>query len=587
MLGTEVYEGIRIEWDVPIKVSDGLILRCDVFRPDDDQQYPVILGATPYGKWLSFQDEVWGGQWKMLTRHEPAINKLSSNRLQNYEFPDPERFVHDGYALVRVDVRGTGRSPGMMDLLSPRETLDYAECIEWAAKQPWSNGKVGLSGVSYLAMNQWQVAALQPPHLSALCIWEGCSDFYREFTRHGGILSLFSDLWFDKYVLPVQHGLGERGWKSHINGEWVSGSQTSDAIELARMRKDWREDVRQHTLSQAEFWQSRLPDFSQIKAPLLSAGNWGGQGLHLRGNIEGYIQAASPQKWLNFHCFEHWTEYYTQTGIALQKKFLAHFLKGEDNGWGSEPRVQMLVRQPEKAFSPRQDNQWPLTGTHWQHHYLHTDGSLQTEPPSSATQLTYKAAGEGLTFLSAPLTSELHVIGPAAANLRISSSTADADLFLVLRLFTPDLKEVTYSGSNDPHTPMSHGWLRASMRKLNPQRSQPHRPYHALDEVQALSPGQLYDVQIEIVPTCFVAPAGYRIGLSLRGRDYEYPGDLSGVNATIGQPFTGVGPFRHTDSADRPPAIFDNQVTMYIDPANPPCLLLPVVPAQPSVRSQV
>ena len=185
-----------------------------------------------------------------------------------------------------------------------------------------------------------------------------------------------------------------------------------------------------------------------------------------------------------------------------------------------------------------------------------------------------------LTFLSAPLTKDLHVIGPAAASLRISSSTTDADLFLVLRLFTPDLKEVTYAGTNDPHTPMSHGWLRASMRKLDLKRSLPYRPDHALDEAQPLSPGQPYDVQIEIVPTCFVAPAGYRIGLSLRGKDYEYPGDLSGVNATIGQPFTGVGPFRHTDSADRPAAIFENRVTLHIDPVHPPCLLLPVVPAQ-------
>ena len=195
----------------------------------------------------------------------------------------------------------------------------------------------------------------------------------------------------------------------------------------------------------------------------------------------------------------------------------------------------MLVRQPGKDFSPRQDDQWPLTGTDWSRLYLHTDGSLQTDRPAAASQLTYDAMGDGLTFLSAPLTKELHVIGPAAANLRISSSTADADLFLVLRLFTPDLKEVTYSGSNDPHTPMSHGWLRASMRKLDPERSRPHRPYHALDEEQALSPGQLYDVQIEIVPTCFVAPAGYRIGLSLRGRDYEYPGHSQALGPSATQ----------------------------------------------------
>ena len=181
-------DGMRIDWDAPIEMDDGAVLRCDVFRPDEAGKYPVILAAGPYGKWLSFQDEVWGGQWKMLCKHEPEILRLSSNKYQNYEFADPERFVPDGYALVRVDVRGTGRSPGLMDLLSVRETQDLYQCIEWAAKQPWSTGKVALNGVSYLAMNQWQVAALQPPHLTAMCIWEGCSDFYREFTRHGGDL---------------------------------------------------------------------------------------------------------------------------------------------------------------------------------------------------------------------------------------------------------------------------------------------------------------------------------------------------------------------------------------------------------------
>jgi predicted acyl esterase len=580
MLRSEVYEGIRIDWDVPVEMSDGVTLRCDVFRPDDGGRYPVLMGVTPYGKWLSFQDEVWGGQWKMLTRHEPDILKLSTNRLQNYEFPDPERFVHDGYVLVRVDARGTGRSPGLLDLLSARETQDFHECIEWAAAQSWSKGRVGLSGVSYLAMNQWQVAALRPPHLSALCVWEGCSDFYREFTRHGGILSQFSDLWFDKYVLPVRHGLGERGWKSNINGEWVSGPDTASEEELARTLRDWRQEVRTHRLADAEYWRERLPDFGRIEAPLLSAGNWGGQGLHLRGNVEGFLQAKSPRKWLDFHCFEHWTEYYTQAGVALQKKFFAHFLKDEDNGWGARPRVQMLVRRPGTAFYPREDAQWPLSGTEWTRFYLHPEGSLQREQsPAQAATVEYGALGDGLTFITPPLEQDLHVIGPSSARLRISSSTADADLFLVLRLFTADLSEVTYSGSNDPHTPMSHGWLRASLRKLDAKRSLPYRPYHAMDEVQPLQPGAQYELEIEILPTCFVAPAGYRIALSIRGKDYQYPGDLSGVSAAIGQPFTGVGPFRHTLPEDRPAALFDNRVTLHIDPADPPYLLLPLVPA--------
>ncbi len=576
---SEVRDGMRIDWDVPITMDDGAILRCDVFRSDDDGRHPVLLGAGPYGKWLSFQDEVWGGQWKMLCRHEPEILKLSSNRYQNYEFPDPERFVADGYALVRVDVRGTGRSPGFMDLLSKRETRDLYECIEWAGKQPWATGRVGLSGVSYLAMNQWQVAALQPPHLAAICVWEGCSDFYREFTRQGGILSLFGDLWFEKYVLPVQHGRGERGWRSNINGEWVSGPLTLTDAELAANRRDWRVDARVNRHATDEFWKSRLPDFSKITVPLLSAANWGGQGLHLRGNVEGFLRAKTKQKWLDFHCFEHWTEFYTRAGVDLQKRFFGYFLKDQDTGWDSEPRVQIQVRHPTKPFRPRREQEWPLRGTKWTKLFLDPASSaLSWHPPKQANPVGFKALGDGLTFLTAPLKEDLHIIGPSAAKLFVSSSTVDADLFIILRLFTADLKEITYSGSNDPHTPMAHGWLRASSRKLDPDLSLPYRPYHSHDQVRKLEPGRTYELDIEIWPTCFVAPAGYRIGLSVRGKDYEYPGDLSGGAGQIGQPTRGVGPFRHVDPEDRPATIFDNELTLHFDEKEPPYLLLPVVP---------
>ncbi len=577
---SESRDGMRIDWDAAIEMDDGAVLRADVFRPAEGGPYPVILGTTPYAKWLSFQDEVWGGQWKMLCAVEPEILRLSSNEYQNYEFADPERFVPDGYALVRVDVRGTGRSPGFMDLLSVRETKDLYACIEWAARQPWSNGRIGLNGVSYLAMNQWQVAALQPPHLSAMCVWEGCSDFYREFARHGGIYSLFGDLWIDKYVHPVQHGRGERGWRSNINGEWVCGPDTLTDEELAANRRDWRVDSRINRLATDAFWASRRPDFSKITAPLLSAANWGGQGLHLRGNVEGFQSAGSKQKWLNFHCLEHWTEFYTRAGIALQKRFFGHFLKGEDNGWGAEPRVQMLVRHPKKAFTLRSATDWPLPETRWTKLYLdHATSGLCTEPCADKGTISFEALSEGLTFITPPLTDEIQIIGPAAAKLFASSSTENADLFLVLRLFSPDFSEVTFSGSNDPHTPLAHGWLRASHRKLDCKRTLPHRPCHSHDEAQKLVPGEVYELDVEIWPTCIVAPARYRLGLSIRGKDYVYPGDLSGVPGKIGQPATGVGPFRHEDETDRPSAAFGGVTTLHSEPERRPYLLLPIVPS--------
>jgi predicted acyl esterase len=575
---TEVHDGILIEWDVPITTNDGTALRCDVFRPNDDGKYPVIMGATPYGKLLSFQDEVWGGQWKLLQAHEPEILKLSSNRFQNYEFPDPERFVPDGYALVRVDVRGTGRSPGFMDLLSTRETLDYYECIEWAAKQPWSSGKVGLSGVSYLAMNQWQVAALRPPHLAAICIWEGCSDFYREFTRHGGIYSTFGDFWFSKYILPVQHGRGERGWRSNINDDWVSGPRTLSDDELSSRRMDWRAESRTNRFATDAFWTSRLPDFSRIDAPLLSAANWGGHGLHLRGNITGFEGVGSSQKWLNFHCLEHWTEYYTQRGIALQKRFFAYFLKDEDNDWESEPRVVMQVRHPKQASSAIEaSTDWPLPDTRWTRFYFDAAASSLTyEPVSKPGTIKFDAPSEGVTFLSAPLQSEMRLVGPAAAKLVVSSSTEDADLFLILRLFAPDLKEITFAGAQDPHTPIAHGWLRASARKLDVSRSRPFQPWHSHDEIWKLTPDQPYELDIEIWPTCIVAPAGYRLALTIRGRDYEYPGDLNIDYAKFGQPASGVGALRHNDAADRPPAVYGGEITLHLSEQERCYLLLPV-----------
>lgn len=578
-LASESVNGMRIDWDVPIPMDDGTVLRADVFRPDDNRKYPVIMGATPYAKWLSFQDEVWGGQWKMLTAHEPDILKLSSNKYQNYEFPDPERFVPDGYVLIRVDVRGTGRSPGLMDLLSERETKDFHDCIEWAAVQPWANGRVGLSGVSYLAMNQWQVAALKPPHLSALCIWEGCSDYYREFTRHGGILSLFGDLWIDKYAHPVQHGLGTKGFPSHIlDGEWVSGPETLDQAALERSRRDWRVDIRDNKFATDKFWTSRYPDFSRIDVPLLSSANWGGQGLHLRGNIEGFQQAASRQKWLDFHCLEHWTEFYTKTGVALQKRFFAHFLKDEDNGWGQEPRVQMQVRHPTAPFTHRTADAWPLPETQWTKMYLDPAAlSLESEPAKSESKISFPAQSDGVTFLSAPLTKERKIIGPSALKMFVSSSSDDADIFVVLRVFSPDMREVTFSGSNDPHTPMAHGWLRASFRKLDRKKTLPYRPYHTFDEKQPLAPSKPYELDIEIWPTCIVVPAGYRIGLSIRGKDYVYPGDLSGVPGKIGQPATGVGPFRHTDAVDRPATITTANITLWSEDGGPGFVTIPFV----------
>jgi len=577
---SEVRDGMRIDWDVSIPMDDEIVLRADVFRPMSDGRYPVILTYGPYGKWLHF-DDLYHDQWQRMCEEHPDVAAGSTNKYQNWEVVDPEKWVPDGYAVVRVDSRGAGRSPGVLDMWSCREAQDFYQCIEWAAKQHWSNGRIGLNGISYFAMNQWQVAALEPPHLAAICVWEGAADYYRDMSHHGGIYCTFADTWFPKQILSVQNGRGINGYRSRMNGDWVSGPETLTEEELGARRRNFPSDCFAASLASDDYWTSRMPDWTRVKVPLLSAGNWGGQGLHPRGNFEGFMRAASSEKWLEMHGIEHWTEFYTDYGVKLQKRFFGHFLKGEGTGWSKQPKVLLQVRHPGEKFVERRENEWPLARTQWTKLFLHADGhTLSFGAPDEDGTLTYGGLAEGVTFLTHPLERETEITGPIAAKLWISSTTEDADLFLVVRVFSPDFKEVTFMGALDPHTPIAQGWLRASQRKLDKKLSVPYRPYHTHDEVQKLRPGEIYELDIEIWPTSIVVPKGYRIALSVRGRDYEYPGGAAQGLGNLNAVFTGVGPFRHNDARDRPAAVYGGDITLHLGPKRPAHVLLPVIPAR-------
>lgn len=574
----EILDGMRVWWDVPVRADDGLVLRADVFAPADDGRYPVILSYGPYGKGLSFQ-EAYTPQWEKMARDHPDVVAGSTNKYQNWEVVDPEKWVPDGYVCVRVDSRGSGRSPGVIDPWSPRETRDFYDCVEWAAVQPWSNGKVGLCGISYYAMNQYQVAAEQPPHLVAICPWEGASDWYRDFSHHGGILSEFGGNWYARQVESVQHGVGKRGPVSPVTGEEVTGPETLPEAELARNRSDFGAELRKRPLID-EWYLSRNPDWSRVTVPMLSTGNWGGQGLHLRGNLEAFGRAAAEQKWLEIHGGAHWEEFYTDYGVELQKRFMGHFLKGADTGWASQPRVQLQVRHADDTFTPRAEQEWPLARTQWTRYYLDaTAMSLTTAAPPGPASVRYEATGSGVTFRTGPLPADLEITGPLAAKLFIDSATDDADLFLVLRVFGPDGDEVTFMGALDPNTPVSQGWLRASHRKLDAGQTLPYRPYHPHDATEPLTPGTVYELDVEIWPTCVVVPAGYQVALTVRGSDYRYEGEVPEFGQTFYYANRGVGPFTHNDPADRPPARFGGAVRLHTGADRGSYLLLPVIPA--------
>jgi putative CocE/NonD family hydrolase len=392
----ELRDGMMIDWDVPITMDDGLVLRADIYRPPQEGKYPVILTYGPYGKGLAFQ-EGYPDQWRRMAEQHPDVLEGSTNKYQNWEVADPEKWVPDGYVCLRVDSRGAGRSPGFIDPRSPREIRDLYLCIEWAGTQPWSNGKVGLLGISYYARNQWSVASLQPPHLMAIVPWEGASDSYRDGAYHGGILCAFSGNWFKKQVMTVQHGLGKRGFVSPNTGEPVGGPETLSEEELAKNRVDLRKELTEHPLDDP-YHRERSPDWSKVTVPLLSAANWGGQGLHLRGNIEGFARAASKQKWLEVHGLEHWTEFYTRYGVTLQKRFFDHFLKGIDNDWKSQPKLQLQIRRV-NGLVVRGESEWPLARTRWTRLYLNpADRSLSWEPVRAKGSVTFEALGDGISL---------------------------------------------------------------------------------------------------------------------------------------------------------------------------------------------
>ena len=571
----ELRDGMMIEWDVPIMMDDGLVLRSDIYRPPQEGKYPVILTYGPYGKGLAFQ-EGYPDQWRRMAEQHPDVVEGSTNKYQNWEVADPEKWVPDGYVCLRVDSRGAGRSPGFIDPRSPREARDLYLCIEWAGTQPWSNGQVGLLGISYYARNQWNVASLQPPHLTAIVPWEGASDSYRDGAYHGGILCAFSGNWFKKQVMTVQHGLGKRGFVSPNTGELVGGPETLSEEELAKNRVDLRKELTEHPLDDP-YHRERSPDWSKVTVPLLSAANWGGQGLHLRGNIEGFARAASKQKWLEVHGLEHWTEFYTRYGVTLQKRFFDHFLKGIDNDWKSQPKLQLQIRRV-NGLVVRGESEWPLARTRWTRLYLNpADRSLSWEPVRAKGSVTFEALGDGISFMTPPLEQEMEITGPVASKMFVSSSTTDADLFLVLRVFAPDGKEVVFQGALDPHTPIGQGWLRASHRKLDSKLGTEYRPYHPHDVVQPLKPGEVYELGIEIWPTCIVVPAGYRIALTVRGKDYEYAGEGERITTFVNV-MKGCGPFLHDDPKDRPPEIFGGKVTLYAGGDQAAYVLLPVIP---------
>ncbi len=508
---------IAVDKDVDVPMRDGARLKADVFRPDDGGKFPAILNLGPYQK-----DKLWV---------VPATLAEAPNEWMNWETVNPKWWVPRGYAAVRIDGRGTGKSPGQCEPWSLAEAVDLYDAIEWAAAQPWCNGKVGLNGISYFAINQWFVANLQPPSLKAIIPWEGFADLYRDALYHGGILSLFMTNWYTAHLL--HHLLGRAsqhlpdGWQVNTLHFWLHNNLDSGAFRGAQAQ-----------------WE-------KINVPMFSVGNWSGMGLHLRGNTEAFMRAATPHKKLRIHLGSHVHPFYTEDGRRDQIRFFDYWLKGIDNGVMDEPPIKLAIRKGGDAFAWRNEHEWPLQRTRWTRFYFdlskrHVEGEaltglLDVKKPAETASQTYAASslgtmgstsaassqvlgggikpGMGIALETPPLAADTEVTGPLAAVLFVSSSTEEMDLFLTLRNFDPDGKEIMETGQQGAPVPVAKGWLRVSHRELDAELSRPWRPYHRHVRRLYLKPGEIVRVEVEIWPTSMVFKKGHRIRLDVQPRD--------------------------------------------------------------------
>ena len=510
---------LRVEKDVEIPARDGARLMADIFRPDSEERFPAVLNIGPYQK-----DKLW---------IPPPDLEEAPNEYMNWETANPLWWVPRGYILIRIDTRGTGKSLGHCDPGGLIEALDYYDAIEWAAKQDWCSGKVGTLGISYYASVQWRVANLQPPSLKAIIPWEGWGDCYRDRCFHGGIFSLdFCSNWQSKYM--AHHLLGK------------TFKYNTDSFRTEGL---W--ECMRHSLD-SNWWRERSAQWDKIDVPLFSVGNWGGHGLHLRGNVDGYVESASRHKKLRIHTGTHFHPFHSEEGRVEQLRFLDFWLKGIDTGIMDEPPINLQIRTGGGGpYTWRYENEWPLARTVWTKFYLHgqelspagkprADGSLARAPASEqgalhydatimgrsgipaaswAVQLSGDGARFGVAFETDPLQEDMEVTGPVKLVLWVSSTTEDMDIFATVRNIGPDSQDVFEIGPQGQKMPVAKGWLRASQRKLDPKRSTFYRPYHTHDERCELVPDEPVCCEIEIWPTCIVFKAGHRIRLDIQPRD--------------------------------------------------------------------
>jgi uncharacterized protein len=471
-MNTETRDGMTIDWDVEIMMDDGVPMLADVFRPIEDGRYPVIISYGPYAKGLSFQ-EGYPDQWNRMVDRLPRGRRGLHQQVPELGGGRPREVgasrLRGGAGRLPRDrhvprLRGSllpPRDPGLLRLhrVGRRPALVEREGgrqrHQLPGHQPVARRRAPAtpSGCHLrVGRRRRLVPGHDPPRRHGV-------DVLGQLVRHAGQ---------DRPVRTGRPGPQERGHRRN-----VCGTETLT-------RSSWPPTAR---TSASRSWPTPrrpvpprpLPGLRRHHDPAAVGGQLGRAGPPPARQRRGLRPLGVVQKWLELHGIEHWTHFYTDYGRELQLAFFDHFLKGEDNGWDRRPPVLLQVRHIDR-FEERTEDAWPIPRTRWTEMYLHSDLTLSTAPPTVAAALEFEALGDGLTFRSDPLDAETEITGPLAARLWVSSSTSDADLFLVFRVFDPEGREVTFQGALDPRAPVAQGWLRASHRELDPRSPSPTGP---------------------------------------------------------------------------------------------------------------
>ena len=474
--------GLTIERNCTIPLRDGVEIFCDLYRPEDaTSNVPLLLAWGPYGKHALTNRVFWP---------RSGVDPDWLSDLTAFEAPDPVWWGAQGYGVAVVDPRGAWLSGGDFHHNGIQEAEDCADAIEWLGRLPWSNGRVGMTGVSYLAGIQYLVAPLRPGPLAALNPWEGFSDWYREFAYHGGIL--------ETSFLP----------RACDNIQW----------SLNRTEDSWA-NITAHPLID-DYWLSKELDLEGIRQPAYVVASWSDQGLHLRGTIEAWRRMGSAEKWLEIHGQKKWAHYYRPESRARQLAFFDHYLRDRPTSLAAWPKVRIEVRERHGVAEERAENEWPLARTQYRALALDAASGTMGGHVSNQGEARYPAR-DGRIVFDHRFAEATEISGYASLKLWVEADGSDdMDLFVALQKIDAAGEPVGFTFyAFYENGPIALGWLRASHRALDPERSQPERPVHPHDREERLAPGQCVPVEIEIWPFSVRFAAGETLRLIVAGSD--------------------------------------------------------------------